>query len=143
MTTADASLKLSRSSRVSRPVPTTWMNPTLASLPKPATEQATIHQTAAADDPIGAITPGLPPAWLLRVPIIIQSQWHGDLLLLRTQAKPPFTEIDASMMPAFANQAALMLENARLYRRAVRQAATDPITNSMHLLIPFLLDGGR
>jgi diguanylate cyclase (GGDEF)-like protein/putative nucleotidyltransferase with HDIG domain len=101
----------------------------LATLPAPTTGLATIHQTAAPEDPIGAITPAMPRAWLLRVPIMIQSQWHGDLLLLRTPRQAPFSETDASIMPAFANQAALMLENARLYRRAVRQAVTDPITN--------------
>ena len=101
----------------------------LLELPPPRDGQVTIHRTATGGDPLGEVTEWLPPASLLRVPIMRQGQWHGDLLLLRTQNRPPFTAADATMIPAFANQAGLMLENARLYGRAMRQAATDPVTH--------------
>ena len=39
-----------------------------------------------------------------------------------------FTDADADVVHAFANQASLSLENAWLYERAREQATTDPLT---------------
>ncbi len=71
---------------------------------------------------------GLPPAALLRIPISARGQWVGDLLLLRASPEPSFSESDANIARAFGNQAALALENARLYEHAKEQATTDAIT---------------
>ena len=78
---------------------------------------------------LGGDGDGLPPAALLRIPISARSQWVGDLLLLRASPESSFSESDANVARAFGNQAALALENARLYEHAKEQATTDAITN--------------
>ena len=94
-------------------------------LPPPAGAGTTMHELAGDDDALGAGRRELPPAALLRAPILIAGRWAGDLLLLRPGA---FAPGDAALVGAFANQAAVTLENARLYQAAREQAATDPIT---------------
>lgn len=46
----------------------------------------------------------------------------GTLILIATQERDPFTEADAELLSAFANQAALAVENARFYQTEKRRA---------------------
>lgn len=101
---------------------------TLAHLPSPGTGKVVVRDLAAAVDLLGEDCRKLPPASLLRAPVLLQQQWVGDLILLRTSGQPPFTESDADMMTAFINQASLTLENARHFLHAQELAASDPIT---------------
>ncbi len=94
-------------------------------LPPPADAGSTIHVFPSDEALLGMGTREFPPSALLRAPILIGGQWAGDLLLLRPGAFGPG---DADIAGAFANQAAVTLENARLYQGAQEQAATDPIT---------------
>ncbi len=85
----------------------------------------TLHDLARDAALLGVKGGTLPQAALLRAPILLGGRWAGDLLLLRSDA---FGPSDADVVGAFANQAAMTLENARLYQVAREQAATDPIT---------------
>ena len=114
----------------------------LARLPAPATDQITIHDLGEADDMFGEAAQHLPPASLLRAPLFVQGRWAGDLLLLRAAPAAPFSEHTVDVVRAFANQAALALENAWLYGRAREQAATDPVTElPNHRSLKERLDG--
>ncbi len=46
----------------------------------------------------------------------------GTLVLISTKERKPFSEADAELLAAFANQAALAVENARLYQREKSRA---------------------
>lgn len=101
----------------------------LARLSPAATGQVARYDLASAGDLFDEPARTLPQAPLLRAPLLLQGRWAGDLLLLRTALDRPFTEGDSGIIHAFMNQAALALENARLYHQVKEQAATDPITN--------------
>ncbi len=85
----------------------------------------TRHELARDAELLGVGGQAIPQAALLRAPILLGGRWAGDLLLLRPDA---FEPNDADVVGAFANQASVTLENARLYQLAREQAATDPIT---------------
>jgi diguanylate cyclase (GGDEF)-like protein/putative nucleotidyltransferase with HDIG domain len=97
-------------------------------LPNPRSGQVEIRDLVEAVDLFGDHCRKFLPASLMRAPIFLQQRWIGDLILLRTTGRSPFTEGDADMMSAFINQASLTLENARHYLHARELAATDPIT---------------
>ncbi len=101
----------------------------LEQVPSPRSGQVVIRDLVEAVDLFGENCRQLLPASLLRAPILLQHQWVGDLILLRTAGHSPFTEGDADMMTAFITQASLTLENARHYLQAKELAATDPITD--------------
>ena len=101
----------------------------LSRLPNPGTSQVVIRNLVDAVDLFGDDCRRLPPASLLRAPILLQHEWVGDLILLRTASGLSFTAGDADMMTAFINQASLTLENAQHYRQEKELAATDPITD--------------
>ncbi len=97
----------------------------LARLMPPRNATLVQHDLARDADTLGVDGCTLPQAALLRAPLLLAGRWAGDLLLLRSKA---FTPNDADVVGAFANQAAVTLENARLYHVAREQATTDPIT---------------
>lgn len=101
----------------------------LEQLPNPQSGQVVIRNLAEATDLFGDDCRKFPPASLLRAPIFLQQRWNGDLILLRTTGRSPFTEGESDMVNAFINQASLTLENARHYLLAKELAATDPITD--------------
>ncbi|HEV7214746.1 MAG TPA: diguanylate cyclase, partial [Chloroflexota bacterium] len=98
--------------------------------PKPQTVQAeaTRSTLSEATDLFGDVVRALPPASLLRAPIMLQRRWAGDLLLVRSAGSPPFEQGDVAVLEAFVAQAGLALENAALYQRVQVQAATDSLT---------------
>lgn len=66
-------------------------------------------------------------SWL-GIPLIAQDKTIG--LLAIDSAKPnSFTEEDANMALIFANQVAVVLENARIYKEKQEQAIVDPLTS--------------
>lgn len=101
----------------------------LERLPSPESGQVVIRNLTEATDLFGEDCRKLLPASVLRAPIFLQHRWSGDLILMRTNSRSPFTEGDADMISAFINQASLTLENARHYLHAKELAATDPITD--------------
>lgn len=100
----------------------------LEHLPKPESGQVEIRNLVEAVDLFGDHCRKFVPGSLMRAPIFLQQQWIGDLILVRTTGRTPFTGGDADMMSAFINQASLTLDNARHYLHARELAATDPIT---------------
>jgi len=82
----------------------------------------------AAGELLGADAAELPTGALLRAPLLAHGRWVGDLLLLRAAPAAPFTPADADAVRVFLHQAALALENARLYARTREQARTDALT---------------
>ncbi len=84
----------------------------------------------------------LPQGVMLRAPLLVKDRWVGDLLLLRGAPSLPYTEVETGVVRAFANQAALALENAWLYAWAREQATTDSITGlPNHRALNERLDG--
>ncbi|HIE52631.1 MAG TPA: diguanylate cyclase [Armatimonadetes bacterium] len=65
---------------------------------------------------------------LLCVPLVAQEKPIGVVVLRATPGSAPFTQEDVSLLQAFANQAAVAIENARLYRAIHQLAITDPLT---------------
>lgn len=95
---------------------------------QPAQPHATRSTLSEATDLFGEVVQALPPASLLRAPIMLQRRWAGDLLLVRIAGSPPFDKGDVAVLDAFLAQAGLALENAALYQRVQVQAATDSLT---------------
>lgn len=58
----------------------------------------------------------------LSVPVIVSGRVLGVLNAAKTQAYPPFTEDDQEFLVLLAGQAAIAIENARLYNLARRRA---------------------
>ena len=65
-------------------------------------------------------------SWL-GVPLTIQNKIIGLLAIDSTEANH-FTEEDASLASAFADQVAVVLENTRIFKETQGQAITDPLT---------------
>jgi diguanylate cyclase (GGDEF)-like protein len=65
-------------------------------------------------------------SWL-GVPLIIQNKIIGLLAIDSAEANH-FTEDDASLASTFANQVAVVLENARIFKETQDQAITDSLT---------------
>jgi len=79
---------------------------------------------------------GHPPVGpFIGVPIIVQGKAEADILLIRAPGKEPFTQEDEDFLLTVANQAAVAIENARLYDQ-VHHIATleerDRIGREMH-----------
>jgi diguanylate cyclase (GGDEF)-like protein len=66
-------------------------------------------------------------SWL-GVPLIAQDKTIG-LLAIDSSEPNRFTEEDANLALIFANQVAVALENARIFKEKQEQAITDPLTN--------------
>lgn len=69
------------------------------------------------------------------VPLIWHDQMIG-LLTIDSREIGAYSEKDADLAQAFANQAAIAIQNSRLYEKSERMAVTDPLTglfNRRHL----------
>jgi diguanylate cyclase (GGDEF)-like protein len=64
----------------------------------------------------------------LRVPMLHQEKRIGSLSLTNKRGAADFTADDEVIIGGLAAQAAVSVENARLYQRLVENAATDPLT---------------
>ncbi len=62
---------------------------------------------------------------LLAIPTVYKGTPIGELYLANTAESPPFTQEDQDMLSLFANQAAIAMENARLYQRIQTMAVVD------------------
>ena len=94
----------------------------------PPSGQITVHPLAEAADLLGPSVQHLPPASLLRAPILMHRRWVGDLFLVRNATSQPFASGDVTILETFLTQASLALEGARLHQRVQEQATTDPVT---------------
>ncbi len=79
---------------------------------------------------------GHPPIGpFLGVPIVVGGETEADILLIRAPGQEPFTQEDEEFLLTVANQAAVAIENTRLYQQ-VRHVATleerDRIGREMH-----------
>lgn len=61
----------------------------------------------------------------LIVPIQLDTQMLGTLAVRRTSSAPAFTQNDAQLLRLFANQAAIAIENARLFALALEKSRLD------------------
>jgi serine phosphatase RsbU (regulator of sigma subunit) len=64
-------------------------------------------------------------ARVLHVPLKRGAQVIGVMSVNRSKTAPAFTEDDVRLLSLFANQAAIAIENARLYQAAVEQARLE------------------
>lgn len=71
-------------------------------------------------------------ASLLCVPLIAKETQIGLLVALRERALEPFGVEDLRIITVLANQTAIALENADLYRRLRREAVTDGLTGILN-----------
>ncbi len=72
------------------------------------------------------LLPGLPKATnFLGVPILYQGRHRGNLHLMNKQEAQEFSREDESLMVMFATQAAVAIENARIFRQAQFQAILE------------------
>lgn len=65
---------------------------------------------------------------LLSVPLIARGRVIGVINVNTTKKTHPWNEADQSLLTMFANQAAIALENARLYKQMEVLALTDAVT---------------
>src|SRR5690606_2598143 len=63
---------------------------------------------------------------LLAVPLLIQDESIGALELINRRDGAPFDEYDAALLTTFAAQAAVAIENARLYEKPAAELARRP-----------------
>jgi diguanylate cyclase (GGDEF)-like protein len=66
---------------------------------------------------------------LLCVPLKVRDELIGSIEVLRLQSNTPFTEADQAMLISLANQAAITVKNARLYRQAITDGLTGLYTH--------------
>ena len=85
-------------------------------------EARTLRLTNLSEDPRSVgFPPGHPPmTTFLGVPVMLRGVAYGNLYLTEKQAGAPFTEEDAVVERLLAAQAAVAIENARLYESATR-----------------------
>jgi diguanylate cyclase (GGDEF)-like protein len=69
-----------------------------------------------------------PMTSFLGVPMLYQDRLIGSLYLTDKLGAEEFTDEDEQLIVGLAAQAAVSVENARLYQRLVENAATDPLT---------------
>ncbi|GEM_PF-5148225 len=66
------------------------------------------------------------------VAIIVPMKWEGDVIgvlyVLMDRQGRPFAETDASLLNLLASQAAIAVQNSRLYENCQTLAVTDPLT---------------
>ena len=66
---------------------------------------------------------------LLAVPLKVKGKVIGVINIMDTDNSQPFSEEDVRLISLFADQAAIAVENTRLYARMERQAVLDELTN--------------
>jgi signal transduction histidine kinase len=88
------------------------------------TDTRSLRLTAITDDPRSAgFPPNHPPMrGFLGVPIALRGRAYGNLYLTE-KAKGPFTDEDQELVETLASQAAVAIENARLYEDATNWSA--------------------
>jgi len=64
----------------------------------------------------------------LNVPLVFNGQPYGLLVLIETERERRFTPAEIDLAQALAEQAAVAIEHARLYRLSERRAITDGLT---------------
>lgn len=69
---------------------------------------------------------------LLCVPLIAKESQIGLLVALREHVRDPFGREELRLITVLANQTAIALENAELYRRLRREAVTDGLTGILN-----------
>jgi len=83
-----------------------------------------------------ALPPGHPPIGpLLGVPIVVKGRCVADIILTRVPGRKPFTQDDEDTLVTIANQAAVAIENAKLYERVQSIAVLeerDRIAKELH-----------
>jgi PAS domain S-box-containing protein len=75
-------------------------------------------------DPQAIHVPGTPvePESMIMAPLKVRGQVVGVMTVSRLGKDRPFTESDLTLLTAFANQAAVAIENARLFEQMKRRA---------------------
>jgi GAF domain-containing protein len=88
------------------------------------TDARSLRLTAITDDPRSVgFPPNHPPMrGFLGVPIVLRGRAYGNLYLTE-KAKGPFTDEDQELVETLASQAAVAIENARLYEDATNWSA--------------------
>jgi signal transduction histidine kinase len=89
------------------------------------TDARPLRLTRIADDPRSVgFPPGHPPMHsFLGVPIVLRGVAYGNLYLTEKEGGDEFTEEDEELVQLLASQAAVAIENARLYESATRWSA--------------------
>lgn len=83
---------------------------------------------AALGERLGGSAPASPTAeQVLTLPLVMYDQVVGVLFVLRSGAAALFTPVDTQLLAAFANQAAIAIQNANLYAEMALQ--TDELRN--------------
>jgi diguanylate cyclase (GGDEF)-like protein len=93
-------------------------------------ERRPIRLRAIADHPrsVGFPAHHPPMGSFLGVPMLHQDRLIGSLYLTNKLGAGEFTEEDEAIITGLAAQAAVAVENARMYQRLAENAATDPLT---------------
>jgi diguanylate cyclase (GGDEF)-like protein/putative nucleotidyltransferase with HDIG domain len=76
---------------------------------------------------LGTEAQGSTLAYVFSAPLVVASTVIGALSLYRTSARP-FTEEDARLVTAVANQTGIAIENARQYEKERQSALSDQLT---------------
>ncbi len=90
------------------------LTPTLSPKGRPDPRESPVVQRRRAETNCGAI---------IVVPLSYRSQVFGTMTAINRPDEPDFTPKDVDLMVAIANQAAVAIENARLYEEAQREIA--------------------
>lgn len=81
------------------------------------------------DSHLRKLPAGHPPIEsLLGVPLVLENRIIGGLFAANKQGNEPFTQEDEDLLLMLALQSAAAIENARLYAKTVKLAATDSLT---------------
>lgn len=113
----------------------------------PATVNAAEPGDQTTDTPQGTVMirtlPGVPVQSVLGVPLIREDRAIGAIAFIQTSPRQFFTEMDIEQASAFAAQAAIALENARLYQETLGlQSFNEAIIQSIQQGI-VVLDAAR
>jgi signal transduction histidine kinase len=89
------------------------------------TDARSLRLTAITDDPRSVgFPPNHPPMrGFLGVPIVLRGRAYGNLYLTEKAQGSPFTDEDQELVETLASQAAVAIENARLYEDATNWSA--------------------
>ncbi len=109
----------------------TAFDPLLEVLAEPGTN---VEQSVAAARAI-ADTLNLPLRQAVSLPLLLGGTAMGVILIFRAAVNVAFTADDRHLLQAFADQAAIAVQNARLYQRAVRER------ERLHAIIEESADG--
>lgn len=69
---------------------------------------------------------------VIAAPLLIGKQLLGVIGIVRTVSKEPFTENDLDMLTLFAQQAAIAINNAKLYDEVEKLTKIDPLTGAFN-----------